>query len=52
MNSSGMNNAWSSSNRARLAHEIVQQPVLPCRSKSANMLEMPDFIGRLQFFAF
>jgi hypothetical protein len=41
-----------SSNRRWLAHEIVQQPVLPCRSKSANMLEMPDFIGCLQFFAF
>jgi hypothetical protein len=35
-----------------LAREIVQQPVLPFRQKSANMLEMPDFIGCLQFFAF
>jgi hypothetical protein len=42
-----MNNAWSSSNRARLAHEIVQQPVNPFRSKSAKVLEMPDFIGCL-----
>jgi hypothetical protein len=40
-----------SSNRRWLAHEIGQQPVLPCRPKSANMLEMPDFIGCLQFFS-
>ena len=42
----------SSSPQRWLAHEIGQQPVLPCRRKSANMLEMPDFIGCLQFFAF
>jgi hypothetical protein len=42
----------SSSNRRWLAHEIVQQPVMLFRPKSANVLEMPDFIGLLQFFAF
>jgi hypothetical protein len=42
----------SSSNRRWLAHEIVQQPVKLFRPKSANVLEMPDFIGCLQFFAF
>ena len=35
-----------------LAHEIVQQPVKLFQLKSANVLEMPDFIGRFQFFAF
>jgi hypothetical protein len=34
-----------------VAHEIVQQPVKQFRPKSANVLEMPDFIGCLQFFA-
>jgi hypothetical protein len=38
--------------RIWLWHEIVQQPVKPFRQKSANVLEMPDFIGCLQFFAF
>jgi hypothetical protein len=42
----------SSSNRRWLAHEIVQQPVKLFRPKSANVLEMPNFIGCLQFFAF
>jgi hypothetical protein len=42
----------SSSNRRGWAHGIDQQPVLPCRPKSANMLEMPDFIGCLRSFAF
>ena len=41
-----------SSNRRWLVHEIVQQPVMLFRPKSANVLEMPDFIGCLQFFAF
>ena len=42
----------SSSNRRWLAHEIVQQPVKLFRPKSAKVLEMPDFIGCLQFFTF
>ncbi|MGA2543919.1 MAG: hypothetical protein ABSG78_20405 [Verrucomicrobiota bacterium] len=42
----------SSSNRRWLAREIVQQPVKQFRPKTANVLEMPDFIGCLQFFAF
>jgi len=42
----------SSSNRRWLAHEIVQQPVNLFRPKSANVLEMPDCIGCLQFSAF
>jgi hypothetical protein len=42
----------SSSNRHWLACEIGQQPVKPFRPKSANMLQMPDFIGFCQFFAF
>jgi hypothetical protein len=41
----------SSSNRRWLAHEIVQQPVMLFRPKSANVLGMPDFIGWLQLFA-
>jgi len=41
-----------SSNRRWLAHEIGQQPVKLFQLKSANVLEMPDFIGRFQFFAF
>ena len=41
----------SSSNRRWLAHEIGQQPVMLFRPKSANVLEMPDFIGWLQLFA-
>jgi hypothetical protein len=32
--------------------EIGQQPVKLFQAKSANVLEMPDFIGCLQFFAF
>jgi hypothetical protein len=40
-----------SSNRRWLVHEIVQQPVMLFRPKSANVLEMPDFIGCLQFSA-
>jgi hypothetical protein len=39
----------SRSNRRWLACEIVQQPVNLFRPKSANMLEMPDSIGCLQF---
>jgi hypothetical protein len=35
-----------------LAREIVQQPVNPLLKKSPNVLEMPDFVGCLQFFAF
>jgi hypothetical protein len=42
----------SSSNRRWLAHEIGQQPVKLFRPKSANVLEMPDFIGCLRFFDF
>jgi hypothetical protein len=42
----------SSSNRRWLAHEIGQQPVKLFRSTSEKVLEMPDFIGCLQFFAF
>jgi hypothetical protein len=42
----------SSSNRRWLAHEIVQQPVILFRQKPANVLEMPEFIGCLQFLAF
>jgi hypothetical protein len=42
----------SSSNRHWLAHGIDQQPVKIILQKSANVLEMPDFIGCLQFFAF
>ena len=38
--------------RIWLGHEIVQQPVNQFRTKSAKVLEMPDFIGCLQFFAF
>jgi hypothetical protein len=41
-----------SSSRRWLAHEIVQQPVNLFRPKSANVLEVPDFIGFLHFFAF
>jgi hypothetical protein len=41
-----------SSNRRWQAHEIGQQPVNQFRTKSAKVLEMPDFIGCLQFFAF
>jgi hypothetical protein len=42
----------SSSNRRWLAHEIGQQPVMLFRPKSARVLQMPDLIGCLQFFAF
>jgi hypothetical protein len=35
-----------------LAREIVQQPVKLFQPKSAKVLQMPDFIGCLQFFAF
>jgi hypothetical protein len=41
----------SSRNRRWLAHEIGQQPVYPLLQKPANVHEMPDFIGCLQFFA-
>ena len=40
------------SNRRWLAHEIGQQPVMLFQQKPANVLEMPDFIGCLQFLAF
>jgi hypothetical protein len=42
----------SSSNRGWLAHEIVQQPVKLFLPKSEKVLELPDSIGCLQFFAF
>jgi hypothetical protein len=35
----------------KLDREIGQQPVKQFRQKSANVLELPDFIGCLQFFA-
>jgi hypothetical protein len=41
-----------SSNRRWPEHEIVQQPVRLHRPESANVVEMPDFIGCFQFFAF
>jgi hypothetical protein len=41
-----------SSNRRWLAHEIGQQPVKLFQQKPGNVLETPDFIGCLQFFAF
>ena len=41
-----------SSTRRWLAHEIGQQPVRLHRPESANVVEMPDFIGCFQFFAF
>jgi hypothetical protein len=40
------------SDRRWLAHEIGQQPVIIFLPKPANVLEMPYFIGYLQFFAF
>jgi hypothetical protein len=42
----------SNSNRRWLAQEIVQQPVNLFLQKSANVLQMLDFIGFLRFFAF
>jgi hypothetical protein len=42
----------SSSNRRWLAHEIGQQPVKLFRSKSGKVLQMPDFVGYLQFLTF
>jgi hypothetical protein len=39
----------SSSNRRWMAHEIGQQPVKPFRPKTANVLEMLDFIGFYNF---
>jgi hypothetical protein len=42
----------SSSNRRWLAYEIGQQPVKLFQQKPGNVLETPDFIGCLQFFAF
>ena len=41
-----------SSNRRWLAHKIVQQPVELFLPKSVKVLEMPDFVGCLQFFTF
>ncbi len=38
--------------RIWLGHEIVQQPVELFLPKSVKVLEMPDFVGCLQFFTF
>jgi len=41
-----------SNDRCWPEHEIVQQPVMPFRQKSAIVLEKPDYIGCFQFFTF